>query len=215
MSTRSAYAEVFCLCSCPSPQTASSLRSDPAGLRRASSAEDLSSVLQQQNPPPALRMPIRCAAQQPSHTLCLRIKLSANHILLPASSIACHCGADCQLCTSSRACHSCSSCHQLLNVWPSGAAPVLAQVLSTTVSKSPTIHQMSLACRLGRGGGRPQTIQLAEWWADFDEKFMRPVFSRGDSFNAGPGMPGLCLTSQLCRTVALRPPPPSCQSAAG
>lgn len=51
--------------------------------------------------------------------------------------------------------------------------------------------------RLGREGGRPQTIQLAEWWADFDEKFMRPVFSRGDSNASGELPPRMRTTSQM------------------
>ena len=31
----------------------------------------------------------------------------------------------------------------------------------------------ALCCRAGR-----QTVQLAEWWADFDERVMRPVFNK-------------------------------------
>ena len=53
---------------------------------------------------------------------------------------------------------------------------------------------------MGRlGGSRPQTIQLAEWWAEFDEKFMRPVFSRGEGVSTPPGL--LC-TALLCVNAA-------------
>ena len=31
----------------------------------------------------------------------------------------------------------------------------------------------AIRCRVGR-----QTVQLAEWWADFDERVMRPVFNK-------------------------------------
>ena len=51
---------------------------------------------------------------------------------------------------------------------------------------------------MGRlGGSRPQTIQLAEWWAEFDEKFMRPVFSRGEGVSTPPGL--LCTSAAVCQ----------------
>ena len=30
----------------------------------------------------------------------------------------------------------------------------------------------------GSAHAQAQSVQLAEWWADFDERYMRPVFSR-------------------------------------
>ena len=30
----------------------------------------------------------------------------------------------------------------------------------------------------GNAHAQAQSVQLAEWWADFDERYMRPVFSR-------------------------------------
>ena len=38
---------------------------------------------------------------------------------------------------------------------------------------------------MGMRGGQP--VQLSEWWADFDERVMRPVFSKPDSGNWGDG----------------------------
>ena len=47
-------------------------------------------------------------------------------------------------------------------------------------------------CRLGGTAASSERVQLSEWWADFDERFMRPVFSRADSGDTQPAEQGGC-----------------------
>ena len=44
--------------------------------------------------------------------------------------------------------------------------------------------------RPGGSAAGVERVQLSEWWADFDERFMRPVFSRADSGDTQPSEQG-------------------------
>lgn len=69
----------------------------------------------------------------------------------------------------------------VLNLVPSPSDP--AQHPATCTVNLKSVWQ----CRhmMGMRGGQP--VQLSEWWADFDERVMRPVFSKPDSGTWGDG----------------------------
>lgn len=72
------------------------------------------------------------------------------------------------------------------------------------------VYQMkwlTLNCRTAAKGKR-HPVQLSEWWADFDERVMRPVFNKPDALDswtprsdgAKPGTP--CSISFMSRTTS-------------
>ncbi len=71
-----------------------------------------------------------------------------------------------------------------------GAHPMLGQQSQIAILhralhvSSASHHNLDLLRRLNSAGG--ERVQLSEWWADFDERFMRPVFSRADSGEMHP-----------------------------
>jgi hypothetical protein len=60
----------------------------------------------------------------------------------------------------------------------------------------------SAAALGGRAGGAGERLQLADWWADFDERYMRPVFSRMDSAEMQPPDPGAPHGAHKCDTCS-------------